>query len=222
MKKGKKLTKDISQSTKNISRFLSKPGHPAAALFSSPSMVALLELFFLHPQEEFYQRQIESLTGRPLLSVQKELKRLESAGLVESERRGNHRYYHARAKDPAFRDLRAFFLRTISIGHKMAQALEPHWEKIRFAFIYGSFASGEDQRASDLDLLIVGDVSLKEVSGALSDLSRELGKEINPMLLTFAELRNRMERGDPFLSKVAEAPRIFVLGDEDEFKGLLR
>mgnify|MGYP000044181509 CR=1 FL=1 len=215
------MTKEVSHATKNNSRLSKTPVHPAAALFSSSTMVALLELFFLHPEQEFYQRQIESLTGKPLLSVQRELERLESAGLVESERRGNHRYYRARRKDPAFKDLRAFFLRTIALGHKMAQALKPHGEKIRFAFIYGSHASGEDRQGSDLDLLIVGDIGLKEVSGTLSDLSRELGKEINPVLLTLSELRGKVRKGDAFLARVAEAPRIWILGDEDEFKGFL-
>lgn len=207
--------------TKNISRSVREHGHPAEALFSSPSMVALLELFFLHPEEEFYQRQLESLTGKPLLSIQRELKRLERAGLVESERRGNHSYYRARGKDPAFKDLRAFFMKTVALGHKVAQALQPYKEKIRFAFIYGSYASGEDRRASDLDLLIVGDVGLKEISGTLSDLSRELGKEINPLLLTMSELRGKARKKDAFLARVAEAPRIWILGDEDEFKGFL-
>lgn len=218
---GARLTKELSHMTKNVSRSPREYGHPAEALFSSPSMVALLEVFFLHPEEEFYQRQLEGLTGKPLLSIQRELRRLERAGLVESERRGNRLYYRARGKDPAFRDLRAFFLRTIALGHKVARTLQPYGEKIRFAFIYGSYASGEDRRESDLDLLIVGDVGLREISGALSDLSRDLGREINPLLLTMSELRGKSRKKDAFLARVAEGPRIWILGDEDEFKGLL-
>jgi hypothetical protein len=72
--------------TKNISRSTEEKGHPTEALFSSPTMVALLEIFFLHPEEEFYQRQLESFTRKPLISIQRELKRLERAGLVEDFR----------------------------------------------------------------------------------------------------------------------------------------
>ncbi len=162
------MTKKVSHMTKNISQQDQVQVHPAGAIFASPTMVAVLELFFLHPDDEFYQRQIESLTGKPLLSVQRELKKLEKAGLISSEERGSRRYYRARKKDPAFRDLRSFFLRTIAMGHKISQALRPFGEKIRFAFIYGSYASGEDRSSSDLDVFIVGEVGLKEMSGALS------------------------------------------------------
>lgn len=206
--------------TKKVSRKAKAVGHPAEAIFSSPTMVALLELFFLHPDEEFYQREIKGLTGKPLLSVQRELVRLERAGLVESEVRGNHKYYRAKKKEPAFRDLRSFFLRTVAVGHKILQAMEPFGEKIKFVFIYGSYAGGEDSRASDLDLLIVGDVGLKAVSAPLSDLGRELGKEINPVLLTQQELLEKIRKKDAFLGRVIEGPRIWILGDEDEFEGL--
>lgn len=216
------MTKKVSQTTKKVSQEERAPAHPAGAIFSSPAMVAVLELFFLHPEEEFYQRQIESLTGKPLLSIQRELKKLERAGLIEAEARGGRRYYRARKKDPAFRDLRSFFLRTIAVGHKISHALQPFGERIRFAFIYGSYASGEDRKSSDLDVLIVGDVGLKEISGAISDLGRELGKEINPFLITEQELRRKVKKKDAFLARVLEGPRIWIRGEEDELKGFFR
>lgn len=215
------MTKKFSQVTKKISQKEDTPAHPAGDIFSSPTMVALLELFFLHPEEEFYQRQLESLTGKPLLSIQRELKRLERAGLIEAEKRGRRLYYRAKKKDPAFRDLRSFFLKTIAVGHKIARALEPLGEKIKFAFVYGSYASGEDSPASDLDLFIVGEIGLREVSGPLSDLGRELGKEINPFLLTESELHKKARSKDAFLARVFKSPRIWVVGKEDEFKRLL-
>lgn len=40
------------------------------------------------------------------------------------------------------------------------------------------------------------------------------------MLLTQQELLEKIRKKDAFLGRVIEGPRIWILGDEDEFEGL--
>ena len=62
------------------------PDSPAgggfAGLFATPTLVSLLGLFLTQCDTDFYQRELAVLTGSRLVQVQRDLLRLERAGLV--------------------------------------------------------------------------------------------------------------------------------------------
>jgi hypothetical protein len=58
-----------------------------------------------------------------------------------------------------FSDLRGLLFRTAGLLDFLADALKPLAAKVRMAFVYGSTAAGCEQRGSDIDLIVVGDVS---------------------------------------------------------------
>jgi predicted nucleotidyltransferase len=196
-------------------------GHKGAAeLFVSSTMTDLLKVFFLHPGEEFYQRELARLTGNTLYLVQRELARLERSGIVQKERRGNRVYYRAQEKNPAFLDLKRFFIKTVAMGDGILEALADLTPEITLAFIYGSVAAGEDKPGSDVDIMVIGNTSLKELSKILGPLSRDLGRELNPTVYSSKELKKRIDDGNAFIESVMEAPKIWLIGDEDELAGL--
>ncbi len=208
------MTKKVGRVTKNV-------GHKGAAeLFASSTMTELLKIFFLHPGEEFYQRELARLSGHTLYLVQRELARLERSALIERERRGNRVYYRAQEKNPAFLDLKRFFVKTVALGDKLCEALARLSSGIAVAFIYGSVAAGEDKPGSDVDIMVIGSTSLKELSRVLGPLGRELGREINPTVYSPKEFKKRIADGNVFIKSVMEAPRIWLAGDEDELARL--
>lgn len=75
-----KMTTKLSQLTTNLSRWDAKPTSSLAQLFPNPTLVRVLSLFFLHPGERFYQRDIAERTRSALIQVQRALKRMELAG----------------------------------------------------------------------------------------------------------------------------------------------
>ncbi|NPV59495.1 MAG: ArsR family transcriptional regulator [Actinobacteria bacterium] len=208
------MTKNVGQSTKNIGRM------GAAELFASSVMIDLLKIFFLHTSEEFYQRELSRLSGDSLYLVQRELSRLERSGLVRKERRGNRVYYSAQEENPAFLDLKKFFIKTVALGDKLSHALAPLLPEINLAFIYGSVATGEDRPGSDVDIMVIGEVSLKELSKILGPLSRELGREFNPSAYAISEFKKRIKEGNAFIWSVINSPKIWLVGDEDGLAGL--
>ncbi len=48
---------------------------------------------------------------------------------------------------------------------------------IEFAFIYGSIAKGDTRADSDIDLMIIGDISGREISGEMIDAGNEINRE---------------------------------------------
>ena len=62
-------------------------------LFSSAARVQILALFLQNPDSQFYQREIERETGQPIRAVQREVERLEGAGLLLRSAEGNRVFY---------------------------------------------------------------------------------------------------------------------------------
>ncbi len=96
-----------------------------AALFASATLGDLLRLFMLDPQREFYQRELQRLTGAHLRQLQRDLLRLRQAGLVT---RRAHRQPHllsGRRRASGVRGvIRAAVMKTLGLGDVLREALQ--------------------------------------------------------------------------------------------------
>lgn len=110
-------------------------------------------------------------------------------------------------------------IKTEGIADVIRQALEPLTE-IRLAFIFGSVAGGAEDSNSDVDLLIVGSAPYSEIASALQPVQKILGREISPMVYSEEEFRRRTEEGHHFLAGVLQKPRIFLIGGDDDVRGM--
>ncbi|MFH1313518.1 MAG: nucleotidyltransferase domain-containing protein [Candidatus Eisenbacteria bacterium] len=198
------------------------PGRSSiSSIFPNQALLDTLSLLLLHPEEEFYQREIAERIGRTVIEVQRALRRVESAGLATRSRRGNRVYYLANRNHPAFSDLKSLLLKTCALGDALRRTLATVGSKIVAAFIFGSFAAGTESPSSDIDLLAVGTLSSREASRVLGGLGRKLGREFNPIVYTVEELRSRMKRESRFIEEVIRGPKIWLIGDEDELERLV-
>jgi predicted nucleotidyltransferase len=109
----------------------------------------------------------------------------------------------------------------VSLERRQGAAQEAFDERIALAFVFGSVARREQDPDSDLDLLVVGDVRLKEMAGSLRGAEQALGRVINPALYTPTSFRDKYQAGDPFLLEVVRNDKIFLKGDSDELRGLV-
>lgn len=191
-----------------------------AALFPSPVMVDILCLFLMQPDEEYYQRSIAERTGHSLAQVQYALERIEEAGLVTKKKSGNRLYYKADRNHPAFDDLKRAFLKTVALGDVIRKALKPLEKRIQFAFVYGSIATGQDRSDSDIDLFLLGGVSLKEISEPIADVSEVLKREVNPVNYTEETFLKRLKESNRFALELLDTKKIWLIGDEDDFRRL--
>jgi predicted nucleotidyltransferase len=105
-------------------------------------------------------------------------------------------------------------LKTVGLVDCLREALAD--ERTRLALVYGSVVTGEDREGSDVDVLVVTEAGPREVSDRVSAVEGELGREINTVVLTTSEYRERLQRGDHFMRSVMAGPKLYVIGDDDE------
>ncbi len=209
--------------TTKRSRSTTKRSRPSGFrdLFPSPAVTDVLSLLLLNPDDEFYQREIAARTGNILRQVQRALKRIEAAGLVTKTRRGNRVYYKAERGHPAFEDLKRAFLKTVALGDALRAAVGPLGGEVRLAFVYGSLARGEETARSDIDLILVGNLTVRGAAKTLGPIGRELGREFNPVVFPPAEFRKKARGGDHFVSELLKSPKIWLIGDDRELARLV-
>ncbi len=186
-------------------------------LFSSRARVEVLKLFVFQPGESFYQRQIALLTRQPIRAVQREVEKLCAIGLVEALSDGNRVYYSINKKCPIFTDIKNIILKSIGIAEALKSSIEKS-ALIDLAFIYGSYAKGTESLTSDIDLIVIGNIALKQLSALLSGVKRELGREINYAVFPPKELKRRVAQKDHFLNTVLREKKVFIIGSENELK----
>jgi predicted nucleotidyltransferase len=103
----------------------------------------------------------------------------------------------------------------------VAEALTPLDHLIKSAFIFGSVARLEQIRESDIDLMVIGDVRLKEIAAAVHNAEKILGRAINPVLFSSDKFRSQYREGNPFLLDIVRKEQIFVKGNRDELTELV-
>ncbi|HEV2965182.1 MAG TPA: nucleotidyltransferase domain-containing protein [Candidatus Angelobacter sp.] len=190
-----------------------------AALFGAARR-GVLALLFGHPEESYYLREIARTAGLGLGAVQRELQRLSDAGILRRTIRGHQVYFQANQQSPIFAELKGLMTKTAGLAEVLHTALIPLAKKIRMAFIYGSFAKGEERSESDVDIAIVGKVEFDGIVSALSGAQQKLAREINPTVYSPSEFQSKLRSGHHFLTAVVRGPKIFLIGDEIELARL--
>jgi predicted nucleotidyltransferase len=189
-------------------------------LFTSATRIVLLSEFLLNPERELYLRQICSRHALAPRSVSLELANLESIGLITRRPAGKAIFYVANRNHILFPELQRIFIKTVGLADIVRNALEPFTVNISLAFIYGSFAKGDFSAGSDIDLMIIGQVSSFLLSETLGKAGQQLGREINYAVFSEQEIKERLADNDHFLKNVSENPKMFLIGTEDEFNRL--
>lgn len=178
----------------------------------------LLGRLYGDPDRDFWLRQLVRLTGLAPRTVQIELDRLSATELVLERRSGNRRYLRANVRHPLFRPLYDIVARTDGLAPLLARALGT--DGVTLAFVFGSMASGIATAGSDVDLLVVGSVGLRETVRRVSRVQEAVGREINPVVWTRAEFERRRGVRDAFLSRVLAGPILPVVGEVDGAGGV--
>ena len=176
----------------------------------------ILAAVLVRPGKAWYVSELARRMGVPSSSLQRELHDLTDAGILKTHRQGRMAYYQANPDSPLFPELRGLLLKTAGLVDVLAGALKPLAGKLRFAFVYGSIASGNEQSDSDIDLLVVGTVSPMELALPLRHARELLGREINPTVYTPVEFGRKRTVKDHFLTRVLDKPKLFVLGSKNE------
>jgi len=177
-------------------------------------------LFYSNPDESYYLRQVVRFSGLGMGVVNRELLSLAEAGILNREAKGQEIYYTANRNCPIFKELQGLVVKTFGVADVLRAELVPIAKRIKAAFIYGSFADGTQNHASDVDVMVIGEVSFTEVVEALTPAQEKLRREINPTVYPPDEFGKKLAEGHHFLTSVIKGEKIFLVGSERELAGL--
>lgn len=187
-------------------------------LLSSGVKAELFRLLFGLNDQELHVRELQRQSGFALSTVRQELKNLEALGLVTSRVSGNRTYYRGNQRHPLYPDIHGLVLKTNGLADVIRESLGQ--DSIHMAFVYGSMASGKETADSDIDLMVIGSLSLRELTKRMAGISERVGRELNPSIMTETEFRQRVEANDHFVMAIVAAPKLFVIGDMDELSAV--
>jgi uncharacterized protein len=189
-------------------------------ILSSRIRAAIFRLLFGFDAKEIYMRDLERRSGFSIGAIQAELKKLLRLELLEKRKDGNRIYFQANKNHPLYSDLRNLVFKTNCLIDIIKDALIDS-DAIKYAFIFGSFARNEETASSDIDLMVIGDLTLRHLTGMLAGLSDKLNREINPHCLGEQDFIRRKNAGEPFINRICEESRLFIIGNENDFKATL-
>ena len=187
------------------------------ALFTSKARMTILELFFLNKNSDFYVREIEKKTGLSIGSIQKELRNLADIDLLKKRRRGNRLYYTINSDHLIFEELLSIIRKYLGIIPALKESLD--CDKINTAFIFGSMAKENYNAESDIDIMVIGNISTKILSGLLRNIKTEY--ELNYILFSEKELREKNKKNEPFVKRILSDKKIFIKGNNETIRKII-
>jgi predicted nucleotidyltransferase len=180
----------------------------------SKTRKAILQLYFPHPEKKYYLRELEKILHFPVQNIRRELINLEKNGIFKREKSGNQVYYFLNMESPIYSDIRNIVSKTIGIENQLRDALSGV-SGIKKAFIFGSFANGTQDSLSDIDIMIVGDISEDALIEKISRLESKFEREINYHIYSEKEFGERIKEKNSFTSKILLKPVIFLIGKHE-------
>jgi len=175
----------------------------------------LLAYYFTNPTARHHLRDLAERLSIDPSNLSKELRRLEREGLFQSEVSGRQKYFQLNREYPLFAEVRGIVAKTIGAIPLITQSLKKI-EGIEEAYLYGSFARNQQDAASDVDVLVIGNPKSDALAEVMQKLERQLGREINYTVLTRKEFESRRARKDAFLENVWHNKRVTLVAAHEE------
>ena len=182
-------------------------------LFSRARIAVLSELSKaadtgLHLREIARRSDLNSKT------VLREVHALRNAGVLTAQKIGRQIIYRLSPDCPIYEELRSIIRKTVGLAGVLRDVLAPVQDRIELAYVYGSHATGTERSDSDVDLMVVGDIGLRELSSPIREAGRTMQRTVNPTLYSSSEYAEELKDDNSFVSRVHHGARINLIGSE--------
>ena len=186
-------------------------------IFGSKIRAKLLAWLYMHPDERFFVRQLSNILKGDSTNISRELSNLEKAGILSSAKESNLKYFCANEKCPFFNELKGLVLKTVGVIGVLKSSLQ-NFQGIKFAFVYGSYARGEEKTDSDVDLMIIGNIDFDSLDLIIDDIEKKIGRSMNYITYDYKEFANKRKTKDGFIIDVLKDKKIMLIGNENDLK----
>ena len=141
---------------------------------------------------------------------------MDNSGMLDKETRGNRLYYWFKTSYLFYPELIRMVTKTTGLGNEIITQ-RAKLGKISFAFFSSAFVYRKERQNQDqIDVMIVGEVVMPEITALIQAEEARRKQEINYTVMNDQELQLRKSGRDPFLQSILSQSRIMIIGDEDK------
>lgn len=220
MWRGRAFSEHLSCNLRILRIFLREMRKPILDALFPKTRQAVLCAFVLHPDKWWYLTDLARHLKVSPSSLQRELVSLVESEVLLHRKDGNRAYYQVNKACPIIGELQNIFVKTIGIADVISSSLKKLGQKIEIAFIYGPVARTEELSTSDVDLMIIGDAGLADITPRLRRAETTLEREVNPTVYSTHEFARKRSEGDSFIDTVMSDSKIFLKGSTRELEAL--
>jgi predicted nucleotidyltransferase len=145
---------------------------------------------------------------------------MEREEILKSEYKANARYFRANKDYPLYEELKSIVNKTIGVIGGIKKVLE-NAGPIDFAFLYGSFAKGQEYYLSDIDLILIGSPDEGKILREFEIIEKNIMREINYRLYKREEYLENVRQRDPFLLGILKDQKTMLIGEENELRDVI-
>lgn len=185
-------------------------------LFISKVRIKALRYFFFHPNTPIHLRGAVREFNEEINAVRREVNRLEEIKLLNTERKGNRKYYSLNESHPYFSDLLGIIHKTFGLGGDLVKA-DNKLGNVDYIVLTSSYTRGIPVEPNDVDLILIGEVNLNLLAEIVENAEKRIGKEINYTVLTPQDFEIRKKRRDAFVLDILAGGHILLKGDRKDF-----
>jgi predicted nucleotidyltransferase len=193
-----------------------KRGDALSSTLASGAMARVVIDFAVHPDDASHGREIQRRTGLTPRSLNAELARLESLGVIRRRPEGRLVRYELVESNPRWKALRELVAHMADPADVLRNALADV-AGVGAAFIFGSIARGDAREDSDIDVFILA-AGLDEdrLSARTLAVGVLLGREVNVVDMPADGLERRLAAGSSFVREVLRGPKLWLAGSDED------
>jgi predicted nucleotidyltransferase len=182
--------------------------------FKSKIRVKILEYYFNHPDVELYLRDLARTIDEDPTNLSRDLIKLEKDGIFIATFNGKQKYFKLNKNYIFYKELKNIVAKSIGIEERLFKTLNSV-KGIVVCFIYGSYANGNENMGSDIDLFVIGTkIKQDELTEKINSMEKQISREINYRFFSPADFAKAKNEKNSFIINVLKNKKVFLIGDE--------
>src|SRR5210317_1944289 len=151
-----------------------------SGLITSKTRIKILMRLFLNPKQNAYLRELSDEFNASPSQIREELKQLNAAGFLDSQKNGRQIHYKANQKHPLFHELQSMVQKSMGMDRILDSILE-RLGNLEEAYLINDYAEGKD--TGIIDLVLIGDIDQENLTDLVHKTERYIDRKIRTLIV---------------------------------------
>lgn len=156
-----------------------------SGLITSKTRINILMRLFLNPERHAYLRELSEEFNASPSQVREELRQLNEAGFLSSEKNGRQILYRANRQHPLFTELNSMVRKALGMD-RILESIVGRLGNLEKAYLMGDYAEGKD--TGIIDLVLVGNIDQNNLADLVGKSEKYIGRKIRTLTISPKEL----------------------------------